>query len=275
MIGVRQYGQGIRTVISGDELSLNQKIAGLLPTLEHNRQLINSIYNDTQSSAGSGRKLTIIPAENSSDALLSLLSAITMVTAMFMGCTFNAMSLIKEKEDGINFINEILPMTQSQFLLQKILLGFLGGILSTIVTALVCIRPKVSQLPFLLLLIILSTFLAALTGLFIGHFSRELMTGIVLIKAVMILFIAPPILFYLTLPADSPLYAWTCLLPSSTAFYGLMDLLTGQALHPLRYIFPLVCHCAVWSLVYVFIKKKRHRSCRTPMPQHLGNNPRK
>ncbi len=257
MIGVRKDGQNIRTIISGDELSLNRKIAGLLPKLEQNRQFTNSIYDDTQSSANPDLTLSILPAEDNRDTLLSLLAAITMVTAMFMGCTFNAMSLIKEKEDGINFINEILPITQHQYLLQKILLGFLGGILSATITAWICIKPQVSQMPFLLLLILLSTFLAALTGLFIGHFSRELMAGIVMIKAVMILFIAPPILFYLTLPADSSLYTLTCLLPSSAAFYGLMDLLTAQALHPLRYIFPLVCHCAAWSLVFVFIKRKK------------------
>ena len=37
--------------------------------------------------------------------------AITLIVAMFMGCTFNAMNIISEKEDGVALINEILPMT--------------------------------------------------------------------------------------------------------------------------------------------------------------------
>lgn len=245
MIGVKKDGPGIRTLISGDEYSLNKKIAGLLPVLEANWQSADTVH----------AKFTILPAEKESDALLALLAAITMVSAMFMGCTFNAMSLIKEKEDGISFINEVLPMTPHQFLVQKIMLGFLGGMLSAIATALLCIRPKASQLPFLLLLIILSTFLAALTGLFIGQFSRGLMTGIVVIKTVMILFIAPPILFYLTLSRDSIGYMFSFLLPSSAAFYGLMDLMAGETLHPLSCLLPLALHCLFWSFLYLLQKR--------------------
>ena len=48
---------------------------------------------------------------------------VTLIVAMFMGCTFNAMNIISEKEDGVAFINEILPMTSGQYVIQKSLSG--------------------------------------------------------------------------------------------------------------------------------------------------------
>ena len=54
---------------------------------------------------------------------------------MFMGCTFNAMNIISEKEDGVAFVNEILPVTPSQYILQKVVVGFLFGSLSSIATS--------------------------------------------------------------------------------------------------------------------------------------------
>ena len=41
----------------------------------------------------------------------------TLITAMFMGCTFNAMNIISEKENGVTLVNEILPMTSRQYVI--------------------------------------------------------------------------------------------------------------------------------------------------------------
>lgn len=100
MIGVMQDGNGIKTLLSGDELQVNTVIGNTLPKL----------YAEREMAALS--KVTITPTADNSDTLKSLLIVITMVTAMFMGCTFNAMSIIGEKEDGIALINEVLPMTK-------------------------------------------------------------------------------------------------------------------------------------------------------------------
>ena len=115
MIGVMQNGDGIQTMLAGDELSVSVKIADSLPNLYENR----GSFQDGN--------VKILPNASDSNVLKSLLIVITMVTAMFMGCTFNAMSIIGEKEDGVALINEILPMTPTNYLLQKILLGFAGG----------------------------------------------------------------------------------------------------------------------------------------------------
>lgn len=246
-IGVLQDGTGIKTFISGDELQINTVIGNILPNLYNERNNIDL------------SKITIIPAKSNDDALISLFIVITMVTAMFMGCTFNAMSIIGEKEDGISFINETLPMTKKEYIIQKISLGFVGGVLSAILTALVCIRITASQAIPLLLLIVLSAFLAALVGLFIGYLSSGLMIGIIYIKAVMILFLAPPILFYLVTSPDSWLYALSYLFPSSATFYGLMNLLNGQLRRVGANIIILFVHCIVWLLLFIIMHSQRKR----------------
>jgi len=247
-IGVLQDGNGIKTLLSGDELQMNTVIGNTLPQL----------YAEREKMALS--QITIIPNMNNNDGLKSLLIVITMVTAMFMGCTFNAMSIISEKEDGIAFINEVLPMAKWEYVSQKITLGFLGGILSTALTALVCMKITVSGILPLLLMIVLSAFIAALVGLFIGHFSNGLMVGIVYIKIVMILFLAPPILFYLAVPSDGTVHTLSYLLPSSATFYGLMDLLTGEMRDIWINIIALSVHCLIWlSLFFVIAHGKRKK----------------
>jgi len=68
--------------------------------------------------------------------------------------------------------------------------GFLFGSLSSIVTAYICFRLTWQNLGVMLALILLSSFVAALMGLFIGRFSEGLMIGVVYIKIIMLAFIA-------------------------------------------------------------------------------------
>ena len=99
VIGVLQNDNMIQTFLSGDELEVNRVIADTLPQVYENRKEQLSVIK------------TIIPVVSDNEGLKSLLIAITLVTAMFMGCTFNAMNIISEKEDGIELINQVLPMT--------------------------------------------------------------------------------------------------------------------------------------------------------------------
>ncbi len=246
-IGVLKNENGIRTFLSGDELQINTVIGNTLPQL----------YTERNSLASA--KVNIIPITENSDGFKSLFVVITMATAMFMGCTFNAMSIIGEKEDGISLVNEILPMTKMEYVVQKITLGFIGGVVSTMLTAAICIKLSPSQILPLLLLIILSAFVAALVGLFIGRLSSGLMVGIAYIKVVMILFLAPPILFYLTVPSGSVLHFLSYLLPSSATFYGLMDLLNGQSKNLGLNIGILFTHCILWLLLFVTITNYNER----------------
>lgn len=89
MIGVLQAGNAIQTFLSGDELEVNQKIADTLPQIYENRKGRLSFDK------------TVIPVKKENEGVKSLFIVLTLVTAMFMGCTFNAMNIISEKEDGI------------------------------------------------------------------------------------------------------------------------------------------------------------------------------
>ena len=181
----------------------------------------------------------------------------SLVTAMFMGCTFNAMNIISEKEEGIEFINQVLPMTTRSYVVQKILLGFIGGTASTVVTALICMRIGLAQaLPFLLI-ILLSAYISALIGLFIGIFSNGLMIGIVNIKIVMILFLAPPVFFYLIVPDNAAVFWISYILPSSATFYGIMDLFNRQFAKLWPALAALLAHAVLWSIVYKLVQMRR------------------
>lgn len=247
MIGVRRAGDGIRTFRSGDELEVNRVLADTLPNLYEGRG--DEIFRETK----------ILPLSGEGDGLKSLLIVITLVTAMFMGCTFNAMNIISEKEDGVAFINRILPMTARTYLIQKMLLGFIGGVLSAVLTAVICMRVNLMQALSLILMIVLSSLIAALTGLYIGRFSEGLMTGIVSVKAVMILFLAPPVVFWLMVPNGSALFLVSYVLPSSAAFYGLMEL-AGGGMAAGREIGALAIHAVVWLALYLFLDGRGRRN---------------
>lgn len=245
MIGVLQTGNAIQTFLSGDELKVNRRIADTLPQIYENR--IEQLSFDK----------TIIPVKtDNNEGLKSLLIVLTLVTAMFMGCTFNAMNIISEKEDGIEFINQVLPTTTKSYVVQKMLLGFIGGSVSTIVTAFICMRIEAVQILPFLLIVLFSAYISALIGLFIGYFSNGLMVGIVYIKMVMILFLAPPIFFYLTVPDNSIIFILSYLIPSSATFYGVMDLLNGQFEKLWPTFIVLLTHAILWSAIYKLIRKR-------------------
>ena len=250
MIGVLQTGNTIQTFISGDELEMNHVIADTLPQIYENQAETLSITK------------TMIAAASDSDWLHSLLIVMTLAAAMFMGCTFNAMNIISEKEDGIEFINQVLPLTAKSYIIQKTLLGFIGGTLSAIITALVCVRIEIEQvLPFLFI-ILLSAYISAFMGLFIGYFSDGLMAGIASIKVLMILFLAPPIFFYLTVPDGSILFRLSYLLPSSATFYGVMDLLNGQTKALFSSFMALFTHAVLWTIIYILLRKRSEQKQR-------------
>ena len=245
MIGVLEADNTIQTFLSGDELEVNRIIADTLPQIYENRSEPLAVNQ------------TVVPVETNNEGLKSLLIVITLVTAMFMGCTFNAMNIISEKEDGIEFINQVLPMTIRSYVVQKMLLGFIGGTVSTIVTALICVRIGPAQvLPFLLI-ILLSTYISALIGLFIGNVSNGLIVGIVYIKVVMILFLAPPIFFYLIVPDNTIAFGLSYLLPSSATFYGVMDLINGQFTKIWPVLAVLLAHAIFGSIVYKLFRIRK------------------
>lgn len=246
-IGVEADSNGIKTMLSGDEMDLWRHTADTLPALYRDCKNAEEIM------------VTILERPDPMDGFQNIFIAATLIVAMFMGCTFNAINIIEEKENGVALVNQILPMTHSQYIIQKIFVGFICGGLSAIFTACICFRLSIQSAFFMFALIILSAFVAALIGLFIGEFAENLMVGVVYIKVVLIIFIAVPLLSYL-LGADGLALIFCNLIPSNATFEGIMSLASGTEQMITKDILILMAHCIVWFLLYLTISKWKKKN---------------
>ena len=247
LIGVEMADGSIQTILSGDELDMFQQTAGTLPALYEQREW------------AAQASVQVLERPDMMAGYQNIFIAITLIVAMFMGCTFNAMNIISEKEDGVALINEILPMTHRQYMMQKIFVGFVFGCLSAILTAAICFRLSFTGAVVMLALIVLSAFVSALIGLFVGKLSDSMMVGVVYIKIVMIVFMAVPILNYLV-GARNKVLSYIChLIPSSATFEGIMDLANGTASTAVKDIIILALHCVLWFLLYLFVSKRQKK----------------
>lgn len=247
LIGVEMDGSSMKTVLSGDELEMWRQTAETLPALYQQRE------------TAAQASVQILERPDILAGYQHIFVAITLIVAMFMGCTFNTMNIISEKEDGVALINEILPVTSRQYVFQKIFIGFAFGCLSAVFTAAICFRLPPAGAAAMLMLIVLSAFVSALIGLFIGRISDGLMAGVVYIKIVMIVFMAVPILYYLA-GTGNKIFAYICyLIPSSATFEGIMDLADGGTDIIGKDIAVLAAHCAGWFLLYLLISKRQKK----------------
>ena len=244
LIGVDADGAGIKTTIAGDELEVVQQTAATLPAL----------YEQREDAAGA--QVQILDRPDLLEGVQGIFIPAVLIVAMFMGCTFNAMNIISEKEDGVGLVNEILPMTPGQYVLQKVVVGFLCGSLSSLVTACICFRLSWQNFGIMLALVLLSSFVAALIGLFIGKLSENLMVGVVYIKIVMLAFIAVPIVCTL-LGVSGPLAVMCCLVPSQPAFEGIMALTAGGMGTAIRDAGILALHSIGWFMLYILLSSRR------------------
>lgn len=247
MIGVTSDGDGIQTMVSGDELDLFRQAADTLPAIYTGRERTGQI------------SITVLERPDMMAGLQNIFIAITLIAAMFMGCTFNAINIISEKENGVDLLNQILPMTQSEYMMQKTVIGFIGGCLSAILTACCYFRIPGKNAFLMLVVIILSAFIAALTGLLIGKLSESLMVGVVYIKIVMIIFMAVSLVSYLV-AAGGLVSALCYFVPSSASFEGIMNLAADGKPMIAKDIFILMAHCILWFLLYLLISKRRRKS---------------
>lgn len=245
MIGVKADGESIQTMVSGDELDLFLQTADTLPALYMGRESTGQT------------SITVLERPDMMAEFQNIFIAITLMVAMFMGCTFNAINMISEKENGVDLVNQVLPMTQSGYVIQKIFVGFIGGCLSAILSACCYFRISVKNALLMLLLTILSAFIAALIGLFIGRFSESLMVGVVYLKMIMIIFMAVPLLSYL-LGAEGLILVLCYFVPSSASFEGIMNLANSEKPMILKDMLILIAHCVIWFLLYLSISKRQY-----------------
>lgn len=120
LIGVEADGNGnadvisIKTIVAGDELDIFRQTADTLPALYAERENTEQI------------KVTVLERPDVLAGMQNIFIVMTLLVAMFMGCTFNAMNMIAEKENGVDLVNQILPVTHSQFVIRKIFVGFVA-----------------------------------------------------------------------------------------------------------------------------------------------------
>ena len=246
VIGVKADGDSLRTAIAGDELEIFQQAAATLPALYEQRAEAELV------------KVLTMERPDILESFQDIFIPAVLIVAMFMGCTFNAMNIISEKEDGVAFINEILPMTPSQYIFQKVVVGFLFGSLSSIITACICFQLSWQNFGIMLALIVLSSFVAALIGLFIGKLSEGLMIGVVYIKITMLVFIAVPIVCALV-GVSGPLAVICNIVPSHPAFDGIMALSARSIGTAIKDVGILAIHCVSWFALYVLISTQREK----------------
>lgn len=247
LIGVETDGNGIKTMVAGDELDIYRQVADTLPALYAERENAEQI------------NVSILERHDVLAGMQNIFITMTLIVAMFMGCTFNAMNMISEKESGVDLVNQILPMTYSQYVIQKIFIGFVFGCLSAVMTACICFQLSLQSIFLMLLLIILSAFVAALIGLFIGKFSENLMVGVVYVKVVMIVFMAVPLLSYL-LGVNGLVLIFCYFVPSNATFEGVMNLANSTNPIIAKDMLILMAHCIVWFLLYLAISKRRKKN---------------
>lgn len=246
LIGVVANGDGIRTIVTGDEYELWRQAAAALP----------GMFDQSLSLAPF--ELEVLESPDTLTDLVDRLVPAVLIVAMFMGCTFNAMNIIAEKEEGVSFVNEVLPMTAAQYVRQKIAVGFIWGALSSLISAAICLRLPLSEAGLLIVVILLSSFVASLMGLFIGRAAEGMMVGVVYIKIIMIVFIAVPVLSTL-LGGEGPLAVLAYVVPSEAAFDGIMALTAADALRAIMDIGILAVHCVVWFLLYLAVSARERR----------------
>ncbi len=244
VIGVKADGTTIKTMIAGDELEVFRQAAATLPALFE------------QQADARQTKVLVLESPDVLENLQDIFIPAILIVAMFMGCTFNAMNIISEKEDGVAFVNEILPMPPARYVMQKIAVGFLFCSLSSVITACICLRLSPQTLLIMLVLILLSSFLSSLIGLLIGRISDSLMTGVACIKVVMLLFIAVPVLCTLT-GASGPVSIICNLVPSRPAFEGIMALSAGNTKAAMENTGILAIHSILWCSLYILFPTRR------------------
>ena len=93
LIGVEMADGSIQTILSGDELDMFQQTANTLPALYEQREW------------AAQASVQVLERPDMMAGYQNIFIAITLIVAMFMGCTFNAMNIISEKEDGVALIN--------------------------------------------------------------------------------------------------------------------------------------------------------------------------
>ncbi|WP_066500517.1 ABC transporter permease [Abyssisolibacter fermentans] len=164
---------------------------------------------------------------NDKDYLTTLLVTITVLMGLFLGSVFNAFNIVDEKEDGIDIVNQILPMSHITYIIQKSIIGFIGSFILGFITLIIVIGVNIPIVQTIILLL-LGSVMSTLVGLYLGHYSSDQMVVIIMTKVVLLIFTFVPFIGFF-IPND---LGWVknlfYIVPSYAVFNGIWALVESQ-----------------------------------------------
>lgn len=241
IIGIVKSNKNYKAMLSGDETDYILSIAKMIPHI--------SVVN-------TNLKYSVM-ATSKNDALMDskqLIISLIIVTSLFIGCSFNAISIVAEKENGINHVYQILPISSFEIILQKISVGFAISAVMSFITWLIIYG--VDSLSYrIILLIVATSYFSALLGFVLSKFADDFIGVIINLKFTLIVFIALPVVGLL-LDRDELIYKILYfLLPSVPAFNIVSKFSILESSEYIIGLFIIITHCIIWSGLLVFFSK--------------------
>lgn len=177
------------------------------------------------------------------DQMISLIIAITMMMALYLGSTFIIFTMVSEKEEGIAVLNQIMPISPTQYAVQKIILGFLGTVVITFVIGFMLFSS--GKLVYLLPFLTIAAGYVSIIGLVVGSLAPDLVVAIITTKVVLLVLIFVPIIAFIMPPNLEHIKAFFNLIPSYPIFDGIIAISNGSNLtRILPNILIMVAHIA-------------------------------
>ncbi|MCM1989365.1 ABC transporter permease [Oceanirhabdus seepicola] len=199
-------------------------------------------------------KLSTEILPNSDNEMKYFLMTLTMIIALYMGSTLIAFNIIEENECGINNINKILPVSTKQYIIYKIIVGLIGTILITSVTGVILIGKAYFQYLFLFSLI--SACCSSCLGLYLGLFSKDLISGIIYIKVILLVFIFVPVIGFIMPNEFTVFKKLFYLIPTYSMFEGFWSIIKfGDVTSMIKNMAIVLAHTVIGYVAYYYISK--------------------
>ncbi len=189
------------------------------------------------------------------DFAMTLLITLTILMGLFLGSVFNAFNIVAEKEDRIDVINEILPMSIKTYIIQKSVIGFIASFLLSLITLLIVTGIEIPIIPTVILLL-MGSLLSSLVGLYLGYYSNEQMIAIIITKVVLLIFTFVPFIGFMVPQELEWVKRAFYIIPSYAVFNGLWALVEGQDIGIIlinSLIILLYSALGIW--IYILINK--------------------
>lgn len=193
-------------------------------TIEHDKLV--PLYNYLKDNSAFDT-LSFEVMTNDKDYLKTLLITITILMGLFLGAVFNAFNIVAEKEDNIDILNQVLPMSLGTYIVQKSIIGFIASFILSLITLLIVTGIEIPIVQTVVLLLMGSA-LSTLVGLYLGHYSNNQMIVIIMTKVVLLIFTFVPFIGFMIPKELGWIKNLFYIVPSYAVFNGLWALLESQ-----------------------------------------------